>query len=240
MLHQPQGAKLIVRGGHLSSRCEIPVRAIDFLHPKFASVQLIESRLEFRDPQALNFTLMAWFTYGLAEADEHWYGDELEAGGDPGPSALEQRLPAQFEPELASTGKPDLIVLNSVYWDLRYFSRKARHERWSSGELQDSVRPLSWHELRWYRHRLGDMVELFRERFPDVPLMYRTGAAVNHPVTRWAGRTDMNRSCSDGGSGVFGRSTARKQPRQGKCRSLPDQRQREIRHARARRPHLSL
>lgn len=183
---------------------------------------------------------MAWFTYGLAEADEHWYGDELEAGGDPGPSALEQRLPAQFEPELASTGKPDLIVLNSVYWDLRYFSRKARHERWSSGELQDSVRPLSWNELRWYRHRLGDMVELFRERFPDVPLMYRTGAAVNHPVTRWAGRTDMNRSCSDGGSGVFGRSTACKQPRQGKCRSLPDQRQREIRHARARRPHLSL
>jgi hypothetical protein len=119
---------------------------------------------------------MAWFTYGLAEDDEHWYGDELEAGGDPGPSALEQRLPAQFEPELASTGEPDLIILNSVYWDLRYFSRKARHEGWSSGELQDSVRPLSWNELRWYRHRLGVMVELFRERFPGVLLMYRTGA----------------------------------------------------------------
>ena len=79
-------------------------------------------------------------------------------------------------PELASTGEPDLIILNSVYWDLRYFSRKARHEGWSSGELQDSVRPLSWNELRWYRHRLGVMVELFRERFPGVPLMYRTGA----------------------------------------------------------------
>lgn len=28
-LHQRQGAKLIVRGGHLSSRCEIPVSAVD-------------------------------------------------------------------------------------------------------------------------------------------------------------------------------------------------------------------
>jgi hypothetical protein len=37
--------------------------------------------------------------------------------------------------------------LPRVYWDLRYFSRKARHEGWSSGELQDSVRPLSWNEL---------------------------------------------------------------------------------------------
>ncbi|GAA5885576.1 hypothetical protein JCM3774_001661 [Rhodotorula dairenensis] len=162
-LHKPQGAQLVVRGGHLSSRCKIP---------------------------ALNFTLTAWFLYGLAEADEEWYAAELEQGGDRPPAAFEQRLAVEFEPELATTGDkaPDLIVLNSVYWDLLYLSRKARHERWSSslpswagasagaGEwsLQDPVRALSWNELRWHRHRLGMMVQLFRDRFPGVPLMYRT------------------------------------------------------------------
>lgn len=130
---------------------------------------------------------MAWFMYGLAEPTEAWYAAELEQGGDHGPAAVEQRLPVQFEPELAATGRaPDLIVLNSVYWDLQYLSRKARHERWfaaaaagGEGSLQDSVRALSWNELRWHRHRLETMVQLFRNRFPAVPLMYRTGTRSN-------------------------------------------------------------
>ncbi|GAA5976793.1 hypothetical protein JCM10908_005633 [Rhodotorula pacifica] len=151
-LHAAQGAKLVVRGGHLSSRCEIP---------------------------SLNFTLMSWFHYGLAETDQEWYAAALTASGDVGPFSIEDRLPAQFEPELASTsrGEPDLIILNSVYWDLRYFAMKAREEGWTEKGLLDGVRPLTWDELRWHRYRLGVTVKLFRERFPGVPLMYRTGQA---------------------------------------------------------------
>ncbi|BGP58316.1 hypothetical protein JCM8202_000921 [Rhodotorula sphaerocarpa] len=145
--HRNLGAKLGGRGGHTATRCEIP---------------------------SLDFTLANWFHYGMPEREEEWYGAGLSPGMDLPPYSIEDRLRDAFEPDLVDIGQPDLIVLNSVYWDLRYFARKAQHEGWQA-ELQRSDRPLTWDELRWHRSRLRSFVMLFRERFPGTKIMYRPG-----------------------------------------------------------------
>ncbi|GAA5985495.1 hypothetical protein JCM10908_006998 [Rhodotorula pacifica] len=143
--HADLHAQLLGRGGHLATRCVIP---------------------------ALNLTLANWFHHGMAEGSESWYGDSLSPQMDVAPYDIEARLPAQFEADIADIGTPDLVILNSVYWDLRYFTRKAVHEGWSE-QLRKEPRTLTWDELRWHRHRLQVFVELFRKRFPDTPHMYR-------------------------------------------------------------------
>lgn len=110
----------------------------------------------------------------MPEREEEWYGAGLSSSMDLPPYSIEDRLRDAFEPDLVDIGQPDLIVLNSVYWDLRYFARKAQHEGWQA-ELQRSDRPLTWDELRWHRSRLRSFVMLFRERFPGTKIMYRPG-----------------------------------------------------------------
>lgn len=112
----------------------------------------------------------------MPERNESWYGPTLSPKMDPPPYAIEDRLASVFLPDLVELGitQPDLLILNSVYWDLRYFARKAEHEGWSE-ELRRSDRALSWRELAWHRGRLVQFVELFRRQFPGVPMMYRPG-----------------------------------------------------------------
>lgn len=124
--------------------------------------------------QSLNFTVSSWYHYVLAEPTETWY----RAGGNPledaPPYSIESRLEMIFKPNLALTGPPDLIILSSNYWDVRYPVYHAEHEGFRK-ELQTIIRPLAWNELAWHRSRQRDYVELFQESFPGVPLMMRLG-----------------------------------------------------------------
>lgn len=93
---------------------------------------------------------------------------------NPPPYFIEERIDSVFVPDMLDIGQPDLIILNSIYWDLRYVVYKASHEGWA-WQLKRVTRPMTWRELEWHRWRLRTMVELFRERFPGVPLMFRLG-----------------------------------------------------------------
>lgn len=114
-----------------------------------------------------------------------------------GPRSIERRLPELFLPDLVNIGQPSLIVLNSFYWgkflhasscgglrlicshpraaclDLRYFAMYGRHKNVPS--LSPDERPLSWDELAFHRMRLAKFVQLFRDAFPGVPIMFRLG-----------------------------------------------------------------
>lgn len=129
----------------------------------------------FARSKGLNLTVASWFHYGLAEEKEQWYGPHLKpAENNPPPFFLEERMGDVFEPDLAEIGEPDLIILQSIYWDLRYFPYHATQYGWS-WELQRVTRPMTWTELAWHRARLTDYVRLFQDRFPGVPIMFRLG-----------------------------------------------------------------
>ncbi|ORY81282.1 hypothetical protein BCR35DRAFT_304158 [Leucosporidium creatinivorum] len=146
--HKDSGAVLTSKGAHVATRCTLP---------------------------GLNLTVGSWFHYGLAEQKEQWYGPHLTpAENNPPPFFVEERMGDVFEPDLAEIGKPDLIILQSIYWDLRYFPYHATHYGWT-WELQRVTRPMTWNELAWHRARLTDYVRLFQKRFPDVPIMFRLG-----------------------------------------------------------------
>ncbi|KAJ8291759.1 hypothetical protein OF846_005008 [Rhodotorula toruloides] len=145
--HEAAGGVVTSKGGHVATSCHLPV---------------------------LNFTMASWFHYGLAEPSEDWYMSNLSPVDNPPPYFIEERIDSVFVPDMLDIGQPDLIILNSIYWDLRYVVYKASHEGWA-WQLKRVTRPMTWRELEWHRRRLRTMVELFRERFPGVPLMFRLG-----------------------------------------------------------------
>ncbi|BGP11432.1 hypothetical protein JCM10049v2_007339 [Rhodotorula toruloides] len=145
--HAAAGGVVTSKGGHVATSCHLP---------------------------ALNFTMASWFHYGLAEPSEDWYMSNLSPVDNPPPYFLEDRIESVFVPDMLDIGQPDLIILNSIYWDLRYVVYKASHEGWA-WQLKRVTRPMTWRELEWHRRRLRTMVELFRERFSGVPLMFRLG-----------------------------------------------------------------
>jgi hypothetical protein len=124
-------------------------------------------------------TVSSWFHYGMAEQKEQWYGPHLKpAENNPPPFFVEERMGEVFEPDLVEIGKPDLIILQSIYWDLRYFPYHATQYGWA-WELQRVTRPMTWTELAWHRARLTNYVRLFQKRFPDVPIMFRLGESAS-------------------------------------------------------------
>ncbi|BGP35390.1 hypothetical protein JCM10296v2_007226 [Rhodotorula toruloides] len=149
--HKDAGGMVITKGGHVATRCHLPV---------------------------LNFTMASWFHYGLAEENETWYMTNLSPTDNPPPYYIEGRMNATFMPDIEDIGQPDLIILNSIYWDLRYVVYKATHEEWS-WQLKRVTRPMTFQELAWHRRRLRTMVELFQRRFPGVPLMFRVGTSLH-------------------------------------------------------------
>lgn len=93
---------------------------------------------------------------------------------NPPPYSVEERMDPVFMPDLLDIGQPSLIILQSIYWDLRYVAYKAEQEGWMR-ELQRATRPMMWRELEWHRMRLKAYVKVFQERFPGVPIMFRLG-----------------------------------------------------------------
>ncbi|GAA6013085.1 hypothetical protein JCM10207_006167 [Rhodosporidiobolus poonsookiae] len=139
---------------------------------------------------SLNLTLSSWFHYGLAPesdslpsptstnpSDRGWNIPALPTSRlneNPAPYSVEERMEAFWLPDVREVSKPDLIVLNSFFWDLRYFTLHAHHFR-RPAPLREWLRPLSYNELAWHRARVREYVELFRREFPGVPLMFRLG-----------------------------------------------------------------
>lgn len=174
--------------------------------------------------------MASWFHYGLAEPSEDWYMSNLSPVDNPPPYFLEDRIESVFVPDMLDIGQPDLIILNSIYWDLRYVVYKASHEGWA-WQLKRVTRPMTWRELEWHRRRLRTMVELFRERFSGVPLMFRLGEQLALLFQHSYERDAELRTC---------RPPASEQRPQRQCRDLPDERERESDDGSSGCPYLSL
>ncbi|BGP42483.1 hypothetical protein JCM10450v2_006578 [Rhodotorula kratochvilovae] len=153
--HEEGGAVLTVPHWHIKANCRFP---------------------------DLNLTFASFFHYGLAPesdslAPDAWNIPALPTSREnenPAPYAVEGRLREYWLPAVAEVGRPSLIVLNSVFWDLRYFALHARHFKRPS-LLQRDERPLTYSELAWHRSRVRVFVESVREAFPGVPVMFRLG-----------------------------------------------------------------
>ncbi|CDR45883.1 hypothetical protein NBRC10512_002726 [Rhodotorula toruloides] len=131
----------------------------------------------------LNLTLAQWFHFGLApESDslppDAWNIPSIptsHVNENPAPYSIEGKMKEYWLSDVEEIGKPDLIVLNSFFWDLRYFTLRAKHFIPSPSPLHATERPLTYSELAWHRSRVRDFVDLVREKFPGVPLMWKTG-----------------------------------------------------------------
>ncbi|GAA5905271.1 hypothetical protein JCM6882_003733 [Rhodosporidiobolus microsporus] len=175
--HNAAGAKLSVPHYHIKAHCRIP---------------------------DLDLTFAAWFHYGLAPEFDSLPPPPSEPGSDssptptvgwnipslptshvnenPPPYAVEGRMREYWLPDAEASveegglgGKPDLVVINSFFWDLRYFALHARHFPSRPSSLRAEERPLTYSELAWHRGRVRDYVELVRKAFPGVPVMFRLG-----------------------------------------------------------------
>ena len=126
-----------------------------------------------------NLTVASWFHYGMAEDKEDWY-----MRYEHGPWSIENRLKELFLPDVAKIGTPSVIVLNSVFWDLRYFALHAKHYNHSLA-LQAEERSLTWGELDFHRKRIAIFVSIFRTAFPDATILFRLGQP--HSTSRNSG-----------------------------------------------------
>ncbi|GAA5820861.1 hypothetical protein JCM11251_001849 [Rhodosporidiobolus azoricus] len=171
------GAELSVPHYHIKAHCRIP---------------------------DLDLTFAAWFHYGLAPESDSlpqppsgtdegttpsptvgWNIPSLptsHVNENPPPYAIEGRMREYWLPDTETGvadgglgGKPDLVVINSFFWDLRYFALHARHYPSRASSLRAEERPLTYSELAWHRGRVRDYVELIRKAFPGVPVMFRLG-----------------------------------------------------------------
>ncbi|KAK4049348.1 hypothetical protein OIO90_005477 [Microbotryomycetes sp. JL221] len=124
------------------------------------------------DPSSLNLTLVHWHLYGMAESGDDWFLGNVSR--DPRPVNFEDRITTLFAPLLARIGRnPDLILLNSSFWDMAFIAAKARYRKWVV-ELRASPRTLTWTELAWHRARLVHLVRVMQDRFDNPPMMFRT------------------------------------------------------------------
>lgn len=164
---------------------------------------MVRGPLTRRALQDLNLTLAQWFHFGLApESDslppDAWNIPSIptsHVNENPAPYSIEGKMKEYWLSDVEEIGKPDLIVLNSFFWvrlhlpvfetppltimrpqDLRYFTLRAKHFIPSPSPLHATERPLTYSELAWHRSRVRDFVDLVREKFPGVPLMWKTGA----------------------------------------------------------------
>ncbi|GAA5958861.1 hypothetical protein JCM21900_002259 [Sporobolomyces salmonicolor] len=139
----------------------------------------IKAHCNFPD---LNLTLTSWFHYGVSPAHESEPPDAWNIPAiptshpneNPSPYSIEERLREVWVPDAAAAARPELIVLNSFFWDVRYFAYRARHFNHSL-HLQREERALTYSELAWHRARVQVLVESVREAFPGVPVMFRLG-----------------------------------------------------------------
>ncbi|GAA5943025.1 hypothetical protein JCM3775_000237 [Rhodotorula graminis] len=139
----------------------------------------IKANCRFPD---LNLTFASFFHYGLSPESESsepdpWNIPQIETSHEnenPGPYSVEGRLKEYWLPAVAEVGRPSLIVLNSFFWDLRYFAHHARH--FDRGTLlRQDERPLTYSELAWHRSRTRAFIDAVRAAFPGTPVMFRLG-----------------------------------------------------------------
>lgn len=162
------GSRFEVPGGHLKSKCVLP---------------------------DMNFTLVGWFHYGMAEDEQEWY-----MGAEARPISVESRLQQLFLPDLkTTTGHPSLLILNSAFWgelvvcdlkrngieltqlinhfdftwllDYRYFGLHADHYGNNKNGEGAHERPLTWSELKWHRMRLTAFVSVDSQLFFRSPVV---------------------------------------------------------------------
>ena len=80
---------------------------------------------------------------------------------------------------------PDLVLLNSFFWDTHFFAQYAVHNQFPPAR-QAELRAISWGELVWHRGRLAEVVQAYRDAFSQTKLMFRLGQPHN---TNFADRT---------------------------------------------------
>ncbi|GJN93405.1 hypothetical protein Rhopal_006460-T1 [Rhodotorula paludigena] len=132
----------------------------------------------------LNLTFASFFHYGLSPESESsppdaWNIPALPTSREnenPGPYSVERKVWDVWRPAVSEVGHPSVIVLNSFFWDLRYFAIHAQHHDHSEYR-QRWERALTYSELAWHRARVRVFVESVREAFPGVPVMFRLGQA---------------------------------------------------------------
>ena len=70
--------------------------------------------------------------------------------------------------------KPDLVILNTVLWDLATFNlRDAKSEIKAQEQL-------SWDYLKEFKDKTMDLLDLVTELWPDAAKMYRPNHAMRH------------------------------------------------------------
>lgn len=129
-----------------------------------------------------------WFTTGMRPSDTPWFFPS-----DPKPWTFEERFAERFKPLLPSIGSPELVVLSSHFWDLKFFQDRELRRRLLAEE-PDAPFHITEEDLAWHRSRLVEFVALVRSTFPDALVMWRLG-------TKW--KVDEEAGFGDGNLGVF-------------------------------------
>ncbi|KAK9474558.1 uncharacterized protein V1510DRAFT_401222 [Dipodascopsis tothii] len=140
----------------------------------------------------LNFTVAHWHVAGMYTLHPDWWWlPHMDT------VAFEERWPKFFEPfrdRVAGLDgrNPDLILFQSGLWDERMFRESAiskldlpRAEAVETA-LGREGRPLTWDETTFFKARMAKFIDLIRDNFPAVPVMYRSLT-----TRREAGKADL-------------------------------------------------
>ncbi|GAA6037472.1 hypothetical protein JCM8097_008205 [Rhodosporidiobolus ruineniae] len=178
--HSSAGAKLSVPHYHIKAHCRIPaldLTLVSWFHYGLApeSDSLPPSSASLDPPSDSDTSPSPTVGWNIPSLPTSHVNE------NPAPYAVEGRLREYWLPDTQTSkdegglgGKPDLIVLNSFFWDLRYFALHAKHFRRPEALFAEE-RPLTYSELAWHRQRVREYIELVRSAFPDVPIMFRLG-----------------------------------------------------------------
>ncbi|KZT55629.1 hypothetical protein CALCODRAFT_498385 [Calocera cornea HHB12733] len=120
--------------------------------------------------ERLDLTLVYWFLYGLPDQDFPWH-----ASAEDPPKTPEGRIRELFLPQMEDDGLgqfvPDLMVVNSLFWDSDHLFDKYFSE---FGIKRSAQEGLSFQEVRYHQQRASSLLRLLRTLYPSTPTMYRS------------------------------------------------------------------
>ncbi|KAK9460622.1 uncharacterized protein V1516DRAFT_665018 [Lipomyces oligophaga] len=126
----------------------------------------------------LNMTIYHWHIPSMFNNNPKWWGlDYMDH------VPFEERFETIFKPTLDSVigadGRaPDLIIFQSLLWDIRGWAKSEQYKNHVRGGTYVS-RQLYWSELVFYKNRLNKFIRTLKDIFgEDVPMLYRS--ALSH------------------------------------------------------------
>ncbi|CED83750.1 SGNH hydrolase-type esterase domain [Phaffia rhodozyma] len=118
----------------------------------------------------VNLTVANWFHNGMIEHEvDGFFTNEST------PQVFEQKFNNVFLPTLYEEGGlngrvPDMIIFESLSWDLVLLARLAN----DAGDTRYAGRPFDDIELDWYRGRMIEVLALLRKTFPRTKIVMQT------------------------------------------------------------------